>query len=259
MEVCALSSGSSGNCYFAGNSKEGILIDAGISCKKMEERMSQIGKDPSKIKGIFITHEHSDHKKGADVFARKFNVPIFATKKLVQNHFLCSNENLVQTIKNDETIIMNNIEVRAFPKVHQAIEPIGFTLKSKNGREKVSIITDAGHACENIKIEVSETDVLFLESNHDEEMLENGPYPYFLKKWVRSDTGHLSNKQSAICMIENAKSKLRELILSHISENNNTNEIAMKTHTDFIKYRKDLKTKISLSTKFEPGKIIKLS
>jgi phosphoribosyl 1,2-cyclic phosphodiesterase len=259
MEVCALSSGSSGNCYFAGNSKEGILIDAGISCKQIEKRMNLIGKDPSKIKGIFITHEHSDHKRGADVFARKFKVPIFATKKLVETNFLCNDESLVQTIKSGNTELIAGMEIRSFPKVHKAIEPLGFAIKRKNGKENVSIITDAGHACKNICEEISNSNVLFLESNHDEEMLENGPYPYFLKKWVRSDTGHLSNNQAALGLGENANKKLRELVLSHLSEHNNTHDLALKTHRDFMKNRKDLKANISLSTKFEPSKIVKLS
>ncbi|VVB80641.1 Ribonuclease BN [uncultured archaeon] len=259
MEVCALASGSSGNCYFAGKKDKGILIDAGISCKQIEERMNLVCKDPSKINAIFITHEHSDHKKGAYVFARKFNIPIFATKKLVQTSFLCNKEELVQTIGANETNVISGIEVSSFLKSHKAVEPIGFTLKEKNGKEKASIITDLGHICENVAREISETNVLFLESNHDPVMLQNGPYPYFLKKWVGGNDGHLSNNQAATGVTENASKKLKEVVLSHISEHNNTQELAMKTHQDFIKSRKDLKTKISLSTKLKPSKLIKLS
>lgn len=259
MEVCALASGSSGNCYFIGRKENGVLIDAGISCKQIEQRMNLIGKDPSKIKAIFITHEHSDHKKGADVFARKYNVPVFATKKLVQTNFLCNKEHLIQTINPNETNVISGIEIRSFLKSHKAVEPLGFTLKESSGKEKVSIITDLGYVCENVAKEVSEANVLFLESNHDPVMLENGPYPYFLKKWVGGDSGHLSNSQSATGVIENANKKLKELILSHLSEHNNTQELALRTHYDLIKNRKDLKTKISLSTKNSPGKLIKLS
>jgi phosphoribosyl 1,2-cyclic phosphodiesterase len=258
MEVCALASGSSGNCYFAGRKESCILIDAGISCKQIEARMNLIGKNPSKIKAIFITHEHSDHKRGADVFARKFNVPIFATRKLVQTSFLCNKEDLIQTINPNETNLVAGIEIRSFLKSHKAIEPIGFALREKNGKEKVSIITDLGHVCENVAKEVSEANVLFLESNHDPEMLKNGPYPYFLKKWVGGDDGHLSNSQAARGVIENANKKLKEVVLSHLSEHNNTQELALRTHHNFLKDRKDLKVKVSLSTKKEPSKLIKL-
>lgn len=259
MEVCALSSGSSGNCFLVSNGNKSILIDAGISCKRIEERMLSINKKVENIKGIFVTHEHSDHIKGIDVFSRKFNVPIFATKKVIEQNFLCSKEELICPIKKDENTLMGGMEIVSFSKVHKATDPVSFTVINNKSGKKVSIITDAGHVCENIIENISLSDSLFIESNHDPEMLENGPYPYFLKKWIGGDTGHLSNMQSALSVLENAKRKLKTITLCHLSEHNNTPQIALNLHRTMIKHRLDLKPKIYVSTKERTSEIIKVN
>ena len=226
MEICALASGSSGNCFYIENSKtnSAVIVDAGISAKKIVEKLCLVGKSPDKIKGIFITHEHSDHIKGADVFARKFNIPIFATKKTAENCFLCSDGDLINFIKNNETVDLGGMKVEAFSKSHRAADPVSYNVF--NGK-RISIITDVGYGCENVLANISNSDALFLESNYDNNMLDNGPYPYFLKKWIKSDIGHLSNFQSATSVLENASSKLKYLVLSHLSQNNNTPLIAL--------------------------------
>jgi phosphoribosyl 1,2-cyclic phosphodiesterase len=258
MEICALASGSSGNCFYAGNGNSGILIDAGISCKRVEERMNSIGRKIENIMGVFVTHEHSDHIRGIDVFARKFNVPVFATKNLIKNNFLCSNDNLINEMKIGENIMMGGMEISSFSKVHKAIDPVGFSILDKRSNKKASIITDAGHACKNIIDNISDADALFLESNHDPDMLENGPYPYFLKKWIGSDNGHLSNMQAALCVLENAKKRMKNLVLCHLSEHNNTSKLAMNTHKTLLRHRFDLKPNIYVSEKSTPSVIIKL-
>lgn len=221
--------------------------------------MNLIGKNVENIKGVFVTHEHSDHIKGVDVFARKFNVPVFATQSLIKNNFLCSNHDLINNIKVEENMNVGGMEIFSFSKVHKAIEPIGFTITDSANGKKVSIITDAGHACKNIIENVSEANALFFESNHDPEMLENGPYPYFLKKWVGGDNGHLSNRQSALCILENAKRKMKNLVLCHLSEQNNTAKIALNTHKTLLRHRIDLRPNIYVSNKIEPSVMIKLN
>jgi len=254
MELCALASGSSGNCFYVSNGNSGILIDAGISTKQIIERMSLINKSPETIKAIFITHEHSDHIRGADVFARKFNVPIFATKKTVQASFLCSNEDLINTIRNNETIDINDVEVEAFSKFHRAADPVSYNIS--NGK-KISIITDVGCVCNNVIKHVSDSDFLCIESNYDEEMLENGPYPYFLKKWIKSDIGHLSNAQSASCILTHAKPSIKHVMLSHLSKNNNSPDLALKSFS-ILKQRKDFSLKISVSQRESPTALFKI-
>ncbi len=255
MEVSALSSGSSGNCFYVQNNEGALLVDAGISAKQVISRLGAIGKSSGKVKGILITHEHADHIRGADVLARQLNIPIFATKKTIQESFLCSNPELITPIKNDEILKIAGMEVRAFSKSHKAADPVSFSMR--NGKT-LSIITDAGFACENIASAVADSDFLCIESNHDEKMVADGPYPYFLKRWITGDTGHLSNKQSALCVLEHASSKLNHIMLSHLSETNNTPELAVKTFKSLIKERSDLSLKISHSGKNIPTRLFKI-
>lgn len=242
MQISALGSGSSGNCFYIENQKNNsaILVDAGLSAKQIVSRLEPIGKSPELIKGIFLTHEHTDHIRGADVLARQFNIPIFATKSTIQGSFICSNEDLINPIKNNETLSLAGMDILAFSKSHKAADPISFSIKKD---KTLSIITDAGFACENVISAVSNSDFLCIESNHDEKMLTEGPYPYFLKQWIRSDIGHLSNKQAALCVLEHAPAKLHNVILSHLSKENNTPEVALKTFKSLIKERHDLRPK----------------
>lgn len=258
MEVCALASGSSGNCFYIGNEKKsaGILIDAGISAKQISQRLNFIGKKPQSIRGIFITHEHADHIRGADVFARQFNVPIFATKKTSQNSILCNDENLIKVIKNNETVKLIGLDIEAFSKVHKAADPVSYTAIDK---KRVSVITDLGHCCKNVTDQVSHSNLLFLESNHDVNMLEAGPYPYFLKKWVKGDNGHLSNNQASLCVLEHATRKLKHVFLSHLSSTNNTPKIALHTLNSIIRERKDLFPKIAVSSREQPTELIRIN
>lgn len=255
MEVSALASGSSGNCFYVENNGKGVLIDAGISAKQIVDRLQMLKKNPEKIKGIFITHEHSDHIRGADVFARKFRVPIYATKKTAKAVKLCSSYDLVKHIKNNETIEVGGMNIEAFSKSHGSEDPVSYNVL--NGK-KVSIITDVGYACKNVISHISDTDFLFMESNHDEIMLERGPYPYFLKQWIRSNTGHMSNLQAALCVLEHGSKNLKHVVLSHLSKTNNTEKLAMETFDHLIKQRKDLNPKVILSTKENPTALFKL-
>jgi len=244
MKFCALASGSSGNCFFVKNKDSGILIDVGISAKRVVEGLAGINENPENIKGIFITHEHSDHIKGVDVLARNFGIPIYATSGTINNCFLCSQGDLINPIKSDETVRVSGMEVEAFAKSHKAGEPVSYRIR--NGKI-ISVITDIGKACKNVQEAVSDSDFLAIESNHDEEMLISGPYPAFLKKWILSDIGHISNLNSACCVLEHGKAKLKNVLLSHLSKTNNTPELAYKVFHNLVKERSDLKPKISLS------------
>jgi len=260
MKFCALASGSSGNCFYIGENEKnggGILIDAGISCKQICERLNRIGKTPEQIKGIFITHEHSDHIKGADVFSRSFNTPVYATKKTIKESFIISNTKMLNDISNHEQIDVGNLQVKAFSKSHKAADPVSFSVHDKKTSKTVSVITDAGHACKNIIEAVSSSDLLCLESNHDLKMLEHGPYPYFLKQWIRSDMGHLSNMQAALCVLEHGQKNMKNLVLAHLSENNNTPNHALKTFS-ILKERHDLHPHVSVSLRDAPSELLKI-
>jgi phosphoribosyl 1,2-cyclic phosphodiesterase len=231
------------------------LIDAGISAKQIVARLNTLKKNPASIKAIFITHEHCDHIRGVDVFARHFNIPIFATKKTAKNCFLCSDTDLINMIKNNEAVDLGGMKIQAFSKSHSGADPVAYNIF--NGK-KISVITDLGYASENITSNVSDSDFLCLEANHDEMMLNAGPYPHFLKRWIKSNTGHLSNVQSALCVLEHANSKLKNIVLSHLSQTNNTPKLALETFNFFLKERNDLHPKISVSERDKPTQIFKI-
>lgn len=244
MKVAALCSGSSGNCFYVSNNNSAILVDIGISCAQAVERLTMLNEDPNKIKGIFITHEHADHIKGLDVFARRFNVPIFATKGTIKSSFLCSDEKLINEIKSNESIKIAGLNIEPFSKSHDANEPVSYTIKND---KTLSIITDIGHSCKNVIDNVNESDFLIIEANHDLNMLESSPYPYFLKQRIKSDTGHLSNYNSGLCVMEHGTKKLKKIMLAHLSEVNNSPNLAINTFNSLIKERMDLKPKVYLS------------
>lgn len=250
MKASALSSGSSGNCFYVEDGEHAVLIDLGITFKQLNERLEKIKRSPEKIRAVFVTHEHIDHIKGLEVFSNNFDVPIFLTKETAKNAFITSNENCLNFIKNNETISINGLNINAFPKSHDCDNPVSYSIDSKKDNKTLTVATDIGYPCRNVIENVNDSDFLFFESNHDEEMLKHGPYPIFLKKRILGDRGHLSNIQSSFCVIQNARKKLKHVVLSHLSEINNTPDVALKTYKKFLKARNDLKkTRLSVSTK----------
>jgi len=254
VEISALASGSSGNSYYVEEKGKAVLFDVGLSCKRIEERMRIIGKTPKNVEGIFITHEHTDHISGVDVFSRKYNVPVFATKKTISNCFLCSNRKLINTIKNTETIKIGKMQIEATPKSHDGADPVFYSITSG---KRLSIITDLGKVDKNIVSNISETDFLCLESNHDVDMLINGMYPHFLKKRINSDKGHLSNSQAALSILEHGNKRLKNILLSHLSQNNNTPEKALQTF-EILKERRDLNPIINVSRIQNPTPLFRI-
>ncbi len=251
MEIAALASGSSGNCFYIAEGENAVLIDAGISAKQIVTRLLRIGGNPEKIKAIFITHEHIDHVRGVDVLARKLNIPIYATKA-TQNCFLCSEKKLINTIVSDATIKIGALKIEAFSKSHSAGDPVSYNIYAK---KKVSVITDAGYVCENIKAHISNCHFLFIEANHDETMLQNGPYPFFLKKWISGKGGHLSNREAASSVAEHGSHKLEKVVLSHLSHTNNTSQIALQTFQNILSDKGAIMPEIIVSQREAPTEL----
>ncbi len=225
IKVCALASGSNGNCYYIESGDEAVLIDAGISRRQILERMRQRSLNPNKIKALFITHEHSDHYRGAKVLSAKLNIPVFITSKTVERGFYTMRPEKVTLFNAGDTIEVGTFKVHSFSKNHDAIEPCSFRVEVED--KQIGVFTDIGEPCDNVKNHISQCHFLFLESNYDEDLLWQGKYPPHLKKRVAGSKGHLSNKQ-AVELIENfASEQLKYIYLSHISEDNNRGEIAM--------------------------------
>lgn len=249
MKISALSSGSFANAFYVEDGDHAILIDDGLSFKEINQRLNSIKRSPDKINAIFVTHEHSDHIRGVDVLSRQLNIPIYLTKATAKKAFICSEESLINYIKNNESLDINGIKITAFSKSHDCGDPVSYILESKKDKKTAGIITDIGYPCKNVTENISDSDFLFIEANHDENMLKNGPYPYFLKKRILSDKGHLSNYQSAVSVLEHGNPKLKAVVLSHLSETNNTPDVASKTYKKIIKERSDLKPRVFVSTK----------
>jgi len=226
LEICAIASGSNGNCYYIGNEKDAVLIDAGISCKQIIRRMDEKGLSAEKVKAVFITHEHGDHMRGARVLAKRLKVPVYITTKTFNAAYKNLRPDYPVFFEPGAVIEVGEITVFPFLKNHDASEPCSFRVKYKE--KNIGVFTDIGEPCENVTTHLQLCDVLFLETNYDEKMLWDGSYPYFLKRRIASENGHLSNKQAFELLQSFAGEKLKCVFLSHLSRENNTPEMAFK-------------------------------
>ncbi len=217
--IASLNSGSNGNCYYVGNGHEAVLIDAGISCRETEKRMLRLGLSMKKVKAIFISHEHSDHINGIPVLAKKYQLPVYITKPTMLNGRLIIDDHLTFTFSPFSPITIGDIQVTAFPKQHDASDPHSFIVSYNN--INIGVLTDIGAICENVISHFNKCHAAFLEANYDDEMLDNGNYPYHLKRRIRSGHGHLSNKQALELFINHRSPHLSHVLLSHLSKNNN--------------------------------------
>ncbi|MFT4297680.1 MAG: MBL fold metallo-hydrolase [Candidatus Woesearchaeota archaeon] len=255
-KTAAIASGSNGNCYFLESGGDSVLVDAGISCKELNLRMEQMKLKLSRIGGVFITHEHSDHIRGLETLAKRFEVPIYLTEGTLKAKMLKLNDRLINIVRDGSKIGIGNIKVNAFSKSHDAAEPCSYMLHS--GKFNVSVMTDIGKVCSNVVDNIKNSDVAFLESNYDENMLMNGRYPYFLKNRITGERGHISNYQAALAVMQHATKRLKHVFLSHLSGNNNTPELALNTFNSIIKERRDFKINAILSSRDSHSQIVEL-
>lgn len=238
IKICSLSSGSNGNAFFIRTGTGCFLVDAGISCKQITLRLLKVGSGIDEVKGIFVTHEHTDHVRGLQVLLKKHRIPVYVTPKTHAQIAETIPRECVRLIQPNERVSIDETTVQALPKSHDAVEPTLFNFYYRD--KKISIITDAGYGCDNVIESIRDADALFLESNYDEKMLASGFYPPPLKRRVASDHGHLSNVTAGSLVREHASPNLEYLFLSHLSENNNTPVLAMETVKDQLKHRRDL-------------------
>jgi len=222
--ISSLNSGSNGNCYYIGNEQEAVLIDAGLTCRETESRVIRSRLNFAKIKAIFITHEHSDHTRGAEVISRKYQIPIYLSPGTFKGGRFQENNGFIRFLGSYSPVQVGNLTVNAFPKKHDAAEPQSFTVTG-NG-VTIGVFTDLGKPCKNVINNFKLCNAAFLEANYDEEMLEKGGYPQYLKDRIRSDHGHLSNYQALELFIQHKSKNLSHLLLSHLSQDNNNPHIA---------------------------------
>ena len=218
--ISSLNSGSNGNCYYIANETEAILVDAGISCRETENRMALLGLSMEKVKAIFISHEHSDHIKGVESIAEKYQLPVYITSATAQRGRLHFKKELLHNIVSKEPITIGGLVVTAFPKFHDAADPHSFIVCG-NGIT-IGVFTDIGVACDNVNQHFKLCHAAFLEANYDEQLLEQGSYPIFLKNRIRGGEGHLSNLQALEIFKVHRAPFMTHLLLAHLSKDNNS-------------------------------------
>ncbi|RZM29729.1 MAG: MBL fold metallo-hydrolase [Pedobacter sp.] len=223
LYISSLNSGSNGNCYYVGNADEAVLIDAGISCKEIEKRMLRLNLPMSRVRALFISHEHSDHIKGVCVLARKYNLPVYLSPGTHAGCGFDLQQELIFNWDGDSAVQIGALTVTAFRKIHDARDPHSFMVTC--GDTHVGIFTDLGAVCEPLRHHFKQCHGAFLEANYDTDMLNNGKYPYFLKKRISGGSGHLSNAQALELFLQHKNEKLSHLLLSHLSKDNNKPEL----------------------------------
>lgn len=219
LYITSLNSGSNGNCYYIGNQHEAVLVDAGLSCRETEKRMLRLGLSIRKVKAVFISHEHSDHIRGIEVLARKYELPVYITINTLRNGRLQLNAASVIPFIAYQTICIGALSITAFPKFHDAAEPHSFIISCNN--INIGVFTDIGAPCNHVIHHFKQCHAAFLEANYDEQMLMHGNYPYHLKKRISGGHGHLSNKQALDMFIRHKPPFMSHLLLSHLSKENN--------------------------------------
>jgi len=254
VKIASLASGSNGNCYYLENDDDAVLIDAGVSRKQIVERMNRLGLSLSKLRGVFISHEHNDHIYGIDVFSRKHAVPVFMTQKTYAAYGRLIRNVSVNFFSPGVKMQMGSLTIHPFLKSHDAVEPCSFSVSSAS--RNVAVMTDIGLHCTNVIDHLRHADALFLESNYDDHMLKTGHYPAYLKRRIASDVGHLSNTQAATLALEHASARLKHVFLSHLSANNNTPDLALRTFLQTIGKRPDLKPDVSIASRERESSVV---
>ena len=229
MKLCVLGSGSRGNSIYVEDNGTAILVDAGFYTTRLETMLHQIGVDPAAISGIVISHDHSDHVIGAARFVKRNKVPLYmnnGTRNALER-FIPGDD--VVEFSHDEKFEIGGITIDAFPVLHDAADASGFCLEA-NGR-KAAIVTDIGYVTTLVRERLKGCNTILLESNHDEDLLMQGSYPWHLKQRILGKRGHLSNLHAARTLEEVITPELNRVILVHVSRDNNTHELINKAHS----------------------------
>ena len=237
MKFASIASGSSGNCIYIGTGLTGLLVDTGVSCKKIEDGLNGFGVKPEDISGVLITHEHIDHISGIGAFTKKYRVPIYTT---IETFAALKKNNagksipieLMMNIEGDASFSIGDIGVEVTEISHDAAHPVCYRLT--DGNSVISMATDLGCYDDNIIKHMSESDVIYIESNYDPEMLMVGTYPYYLKQRIDGERGHLSNEDSAELVSKVLHEGLKKIVLAHLSKDNNFPELAFQTHKNSL-------------------------
>jgi phosphoribosyl 1,2-cyclic phosphodiesterase len=251
--IASLNSGSNGNCYYVGNEDEAVLIDAGISCRETEKRLKRLELDINKVKAIFITHEHADHIHGVRVLVKKYRIPVYITARTLHQSHIFISPHLINSFDAYKPVVIGNLAITGFPKLHDAIDPHSFVVSCGNVR--VGVFTDIGTVCPHVIHNFRNCHAVFLESNYDVEMLDKGPYSYALKNRIRGGKGHISNAEALRLFAEHKPPFMTHLLLSHLSHDNNDPVLVERIFSNIA----GNSTQIIVASRFEETPVFHIS
>ena len=254
INVCILASGSKGNAIYVSDGKTSVLVDAGLSAVEIERRFHSRNLDPESLDAIVVSHEHSDHIRGAGVLSRRYKLPVYIneltlTASKTQLGAVYETINFRRGVK----FSIGGISLHPFSVSHDASDSVGFTLQ--NGATKIGIATDLGVATQLVCHHLKGCGLIILEANHDKRMLEDGPYPWHVKQRVQGRLGHLSNEASRDLLGKVSHRDLKHVILAHISETNNSPDIALSVVGESVSNNR---TKLSVAYQHVAGDVINL-
>ncbi len=232
MRICSIASGSSGNCIYIGDDTTHLLVDTGISKKKIEEGLKSLDLKGEDLDAVLVTHEHNDHIQGLGVFSRGYEIPVYATAGTIQGIRDCPTlgrmpEDLFHEVQIDVPFTLGDLSIRPFYISHDANEPSGYRIE--DGKKAVAVATDMGTYDAYTVEQLKDLNAIVLEANHDIRMLEVGPYPYPLKQRIMGDHGHLSNEWSGRLLSRILHDNMQQVILGHLSKENNYPQLAYET------------------------------
>ena len=254
MKICSLASGSKGNCLYVETGATRLLIDAGLSLRETLLRMDAQGIDAARVHAVLVSHEHIDHIRSVGAFARRFKVPVVAS------HLVCKKaEKYLHKTQRIEfeagcALMHRDVEIDPFPITHDAFDPVGFVLESREGR--FGSATDLGIVTRLVTEKLRSCRALNLESNHDVEMLMNGPYPWELKQRIKSRHGHLSNEESLELLFDLAHSGLEALVMAHLSEVNNHPDHVVRTTEAFLRNQNVCAPRIVIGDQYKASSVM---
>ena len=235
MRLWSLGSGSRGNATLVESGDCRVLIDVGFGPRILKQRLERVGIEPESIDACVITHEHSDHIRGAARAARRWHWPLLVTEGTYINSRLAVLGTPAATFRAGRTLEFSDMLVETFRTPHDATEPIGVVITSRSTGARAAVCTDLGHASRSVRKMMQDVDILVIESNHDDMMLANGSYPWFLQQRIASSVGHLSNSQCGALVRDSVSPRLKQIVLAHLSEENNTPRIAYDSMRAAIK------------------------
>ncbi len=258
IKYSVLASGSTGNSIYVGSKDYNLLIDAGISGRRIEDGLKKIMVNPNDIDGIFVTHEHDDHIKGLGVISRKYKIPIYLNYNTFKNLPNCVgkiDDSLINIIKTELTSEFGDLKIESFGVSHDAIEPVGYIIKVRN--LKLSIVTDLGYVNQKIKDKIKGSNAFIFEANHNIDMVRMSSYPWSVKQRILSDVGHLSNEATGEALAEVITTETEIVYLSHLSKENNIRELAKLTVKSILADNNITEDKIKIMDTYanEPTKL----